>query len=549
MKNLLRLSWVYLFGITMSFAQQPQLSPLVPKKSITLDFEKPKGDYQPKYDSLHARSGRAALRVQFGSVYAQNPIRFFFKENSNVKIEAYAHFQSKKASTAKSMAKAGAISANIGSAAPLTGEGLRLSTSVQPLQIAIGAAIVATRAYRNSIVPRAFMNLNWFNLKRELLHTETVPLTKEARNQWQLMQSNYRPQEAGYVEVAFVNTDAQTVWFDDLTASDIGYYTGGVDCGFPNQPPCTLPDFPIIGVPDPPQPGSPSPDPYSPTPPYTGGGGDNGGSSPGSSGFPDNPVQGQKFSTLDGDGVFVEYEYRCQGSSCVWRIFQVVLPQVTVTTQPNKYANFPLYPVDGQKIYGLTDGQNFVYTYVDITGHSGLWSGRAVDPYRETQVYSVCDGYAAMLRIQSQENREVVGWVTADGRLFIMPLTDGSWTNTVDRSLTSNIISDVQGRVIVSVTQAQSSDLPNRLPGMWYLDYTTFDSNGNPMTTTHVISHHVHTHPAGPNQNIPSTFDEDFAGASGNEFAPGIPKYILNNTNLIKYNRNGAENSQPNNCR
>jgi len=145
--------------------------------------------------------------------------------------------------------------------------------------------------------------------------------------------------------------------------------------------------------------------------------------------------------------------------------------------------------------------------------------------------------------------------------VIIAPLSDRNasgqvtGTNTVDRSTTSNQVYDAQGRMLIAVGRAQAGDLPGRLPGSWYLDYYTYDANGRATVSTHLITGHVHTHPPGPDQNIPSPrHDLVFAGAPppnatvGQESYPGVRKYILNKDNLVEYDKNGVKNINANNC-
>jgi len=157
--------------------------------------------------------------------------------------------------------------------------------------------------------------------------------------------------------------------------------------------------------------------------------------------------------------------------------------------------------------------------------------------------------------IQIKEGKEVIGWLTSDGKVFVLPLTgtDQSGQSSTNTQLTSNTYSsyqDSQGRTLLSVNQAQAGDLPGRLPGMWYLDYYSYDGT----TSTHLVTGHVHTHPMNGHQNEPSPTDKIFAGAppapgvNGREAYPGVRKYILNNNNLVEYDRNGAKNTQTNNC-
>ncbi len=89
---------------------------------------------------------------------------------------------------------------------------------------------------------------------------------------------------------------------------------------------------------------------------------------------------------------------------------------------------------------------------------------------------------------------------------------------------------------------------PQQEPGQWYLYSTTFDAAGNATVTTHLVTAHVHSHPMNGNENTVSSVDETFAKTGS---FPGMPKYILNQNNLVKYNETGdaGKTVQSNPCK
>ena len=420
----------------------------------------------------------------------------------------------------------------------------------------------------------AFMNINYFNHKKELLHTQILPLTRQARNQWQPLVSTYHPTENGYAEVSFANASARVAYFDDLSG-------GGLDsvavpqgmCGVDGNPDCTLDEVIVY-----PEGGGGGNGGGGNGGGGTGGGGYGGGGYGGGSGgggygggsggggsggsgggsgttpdgFPSNPVPGQTHTVMSSNGQQVLYQYSCTGSNCVWRIVLVTLPVQTVTADRDSYGYLPAHPINGQLVARYTmDNQRIIYRY---DADNLQWRGTTLDPYKDPQkAEDPCAGYKEMLRIQTKEGKEVVGWLTSDGKVIIAPLSDRNasgqvtGTNTVDRSITSNQVYDAQGRMLIAVGQAQAGDLPGRLPGMWYLDYYSYDATGFATTSTHLISGHVHTHPPGPDQNIPSGFDKAFFS---NLNWQGFPKYILNANNMIEYDNSqtGVKNTQVYNC-
>jgi len=551
-------------GTQQPIAQQQPALVIGSGQTLSLDFEK---GYP--MDGLHARSGKGAIRVKAG-VHSLNPMRFFYSKGKPVSFAAYGHFATQRTAPLSMRQRAGiaAFTTRVQLTSPLwSAEMSPALSSPSPLPALAALAATVVKNHRNRQVPDAFMNINYFNRKRELLHTQILPLGKQARNQWQPLAANYQPSENGYAEVSFVNASARVAYFDDLSGSGIDSVAvpQGM-CGTGGNPDCTLDE--VIVYPEGGGGGNggggnggggtgggSGGGGYGGGSGGGGGGGGSGGSGGGSGttpdGFPSNPVQGQTHTVMSSNGQQVLYQYSCTGSNCVWRIVLVTIPEQTVTAERNTYGYLPTTPINGQLVVHLANNnQRILYTY---DADNLRWRGVAFDPYKDPQkVDDPCAGYREMLRIQNAEGKEVVGWQTADGKVIIAPLSDRNatgqviGTNTVDRSTTSNQVYDPQGRMLIAVGRAQAGDLPGRLPGMWYLDYYSYDATGMTTISTHLITGHVHTHPPGGQVSLQ---DKTFAGGNNTaESYPGIPKYILNNSSLQKYNGNGIENTQNHNC-
>lgn len=85
-----------------------------------------------------------------------------------------------------------------------------------------------------------------------------------------------------------------------------------------------------------------------------------GGGSDGSSGLPQNPVQGQQFTINNPQGVFKVLEYHCYDYACLWEIVYTQLEEVVVQSDRNTFYFLPIAPSPNQSILG-PDG--LIYTY------------------------------------------------------------------------------------------------------------------------------------------------------------------------------------------
>jgi hypothetical protein len=56
----------------------------------------------------------------------------------------------------------------------------------------------------------------------------------------------------------------------------------------------------------------------------------------------------------------------------------------------------------------------------------------------------------------------------------------------------------------------------------------------------------VHTHPTNGHENNPSPKDKT---AAAQTLFSGLDRYIVNESNLVKYNQNGALSTTPNPCK
>ncbi|MEZ0485623.1 hypothetical protein [Fibrella aquatica] len=155
-------------------------------------------------------------------------------------------------------------------------------------------------------------------------------------------------------------------------------------------------------------------------------------------------------------------------------------------------------------------------------GNGGDYSSPYDNDKKPKTVEGICTGLMTMLALQKQAGKEAAAFVTTDGKVIILPMSE----NTETESATHNQYEDSEGHIIVNVYQED---------GKWMVQLSDFSTSPG-TSTVHQLAYHVHTHPQNGNQNIPSPRDKIFAGTG----YPGLSKYIINNKKLVRYDENGT---------
>lgn len=227
MKKILCLSFLLLLSL---FAEAQDSAPYFENRTgtqtFTCDFDSRIGLHNPEFDAVHARSGRAALRLN-KSTFGEKELTFAFKKGSMVSVGIFAQYQSKRTIRKPHplpVAATGAFSflkhINLSQAAANAERISKISSN--PIPLVVGSAAIAVKEYqKNRRLPQAHMNIDYYNSKRQLIHHQTISVTRAARKQWEPLQATYYAKEEGHAEITLVNTDEETVWFDDLTVKEI----------------------------------------------------------------------------------------------------------------------------------------------------------------------------------------------------------------------------------------------------------------------------------------------------------------------------------------
>jgi hypothetical protein len=285
------------FGMGLAgnaFAQKSDSSYYRPASRILFqsDFE------DAALDPLHARSGRAALRVQNKSVRIA---RLAVRRNEKVYVRAWVQFENKS------------ITQSAFSGLPLATPLYANPASVEAIPFVPANPFVwveAGRQLREALAPKpqATLEVKFFTQKQDLLYTQTQAI--QPGKGWQeVVVANQMPQD-GNIEVSLLNPGSRMLWADDVVVlvKDNGNGSGldtlratngcHCPCGFVDpgscecnacggtepdlgEPPATLPTlpgFPASGFPSPSAPPGGGAD--NPETGETPGGGGGGGSYP-----------------------------------------------------------------------------------------------------------------------------------------------------------------------------------------------------------------------------------------------------------------------------
>lgn len=149
-------------------------------------------------------------------------------------------------------------------------------------------------------------------------------------------------------------------------------------------------------------------------------------------------------------------------------------------------------------------------------------------------IHSACTGMAKMLSIQAHEGREVAGFITQDDNIVIAPTNGHTWyTSAIRQSYV-----DVNNNTIL-VFFAEN--------GKWYVQASPAFGNWK-----YEVKATIHTHPPGPDRNIPSPLDNAMAASYNNEQATHgtyqLNHFFINFTHIGQFNSSGLVNLTPNQC-
>ena len=271
---------------------------------------------QPVPSAAHARTGQTSLLLAGGrgsdKAYFSLSHLLPVKAGQTVKASLYASYTAPSHTVDRVLQAAGMAAAAYSQSAPVTPalpEQARGKRAVPYL--GIGLALTPTvKPWRRS-TPKAYLRYSVYNADTVLVASDTRPVDRTARDNWQELSFAKTMPVDGFVQLTFVNESPQSVRVDDLAllvdapAPDLASaparrYKGGLVNDFDVQysgncmPNYDLPDIPITSPPPPPEyppiffpdpPSYPDPDPTpNPDP---------------DPGYPGDPSPSSPVSTLD----------------------------------------------------------------------------------------------------------------------------------------------------------------------------------------------------------------------------------------------------------
>lgn len=174
-------------------------------------------------DRLHARTGDKVLPVS-NRLDQRSPIGYQnllpVQVGQQITAEVYAHYEKKQN---KKWLKT--LFGAVGGASVIHSQQVTINPSnegyntkkVFPL-VGVGVAVTpfGLKGVFKSI-PEAFIKYNIYDKDSNFVESTTQFITKEARDQWELLRLDKKITQDGFVEVIIVNKDKRAVWFDDLT--------------------------------------------------------------------------------------------------------------------------------------------------------------------------------------------------------------------------------------------------------------------------------------------------------------------------------------------
>ena len=133
-----------------------------------------------------------------------------------------------------------------------------------------------------------------------------------------------------------------------------------------------------------------------------------------------------------------------------------------------------------------------------------------------------CQGYTEMLNGQQNENKEMLGLITSDGKIVVLPSLNNS--DTTVYFVANQLYYDLVGRPLIYF------DAVHKEVSVYY--YQTPDAK--PTTVSNfTVTGLIHSHPirSGAYWDDPSPEDKSNAGNYLD-----YDHYIINNNNLVKFN-------------
>jgi hypothetical protein len=176
------------------------------------------------FDPDHARTGNNVLRTngQYG-VTADYRKLVPIEAGQQVSTDVYAYYEKKRSKKLLRILLGGVTGGISGGIAAQTQQSFSQFHQEVPNYrksfpyIGVGIAI-APNIFKDVLTatPKAAIQYNFYDKDSSFIESATQSVTKEARNQWQLLHLNTSAKRDGFVEIIIINESKKSVWFDDL---------------------------------------------------------------------------------------------------------------------------------------------------------------------------------------------------------------------------------------------------------------------------------------------------------------------------------------------
>jgi hypothetical protein len=182
--------------------------------------------------------------------------------------------------------------------------------------------------------------------------------------------------------------------------------------------------------------------------------------------------------------------------------------------------------------------------YSNTTGSNGDWPTSPPTSTNFGFAPSLCEGLNIMLQAQTQQNKEIQGAITTDGKVIMFP-TARNTQHSVDFSFPYTA---PDGQIMMNIVYGNPDPADPQNDGKYQDDDIGIEivDYQKGKIIYYKITGIIHSHPieSGYDYNNPSPTDK----AQASTWPAKIQNFIINNNKLIEYNSSGIKNSQNKPC-
>lgn len=168
-------------------------------------------------DRVHARTGDKVLRInrKLGDRTGYQKL-IPINAGQNLTTEVYAFYEKKnnKRWFSALLGTAGVLATQ--EQPPYSGDGRVSGKNFPFVSVGVSLAPSALKGIFKK-TPKAFIQYNFYNEDSTFVESVNEYVSKEARDNWQLIHIEKKAAQNGFVEITIINDEKKDIWFDDLT--------------------------------------------------------------------------------------------------------------------------------------------------------------------------------------------------------------------------------------------------------------------------------------------------------------------------------------------